>query len=755
VWAATSSGARWAGSPSWIEELPVDLDAPIDANLARNGAYTLLRDVRFRLGAHSVERYYRSVKKAVSQAGVEELGEIQIEYSPHYEQLLLHRAALIRDGQVLDQTRRALLRVLDSEDEQDRRVYSGRVTALLVLSDVREGDVIDVAFSLKGNNPVLGDRFAGHIRLGAETNVRRVHAEVKSAVSRAPLHWSVRGQAAPPTEKNADGQRVLTWDLNDEPGPPREDRVPNTFKRPAELELSEFADWSEVARWASELYPATKAPALEVKARELKAGNPDIESAALAALRFVQDEVRYLSISLGPNSVTPHAPASVLAQRFGDCKDKSYLLVELLRALGVRAYPALADSELRAHLRESLPSPFAFDHVVTAIDLGDKRYYVDPTWSHQGGSLASIAQANVGAVLVIAPDSTEAVAIPPAPEPREPPRDVRSEFKIGSNGEATLMVTTTFSGEEADDMRSGIAAKSAKDMSRSYLNFYAQAFPDLSAAAPLDIKDDRSKNVITIRESYKIPKFWRDGERRLTPDVIWNYLEAPEVTQREAPLALDHPVWVRERLLVSLPFAASGSSEDERYGDAAASVHQVVEFKGPEVVATQEYRSLADEVPIEALSRHLQFLSDARKNAGVELSEGESEQDAPAEAGKSREAGTVRRRRPMSLLLAPMGLGLLALVAFAARGARRRSGGVKSNVSEPNAAPESAASLEAARALFTRAPCACGASIAEDSVQFTKVRLGGQLLHAARADCGDCSQRRHAYFCLPEDVREA
>jgi hypothetical protein len=102
-----------------------------------------------------------------------------------------------------------------------------------------------------------------------------------------------------------------------------------------------------------------------------------------------------------------------------------------------------------------------------------------------------------------------------------------------------------------------------------------------------------------------------------------------------------------------------------------------------------------------------------------------------------------------------MGLGLLALVAFAARGARRRSGGVKSNVSEPNAAPESAASLEAARALFTRAPCACGASIAEDSVQFTKVRLGGQLLHAARADCGDCSQRRHAYFCLPEDVREA
>lgn len=746
--AAGSNGARWASSPAWVQDQSVDFAAPVDPDLTRYGAYTLLRDVRFRLGTHNVERYFRSVKKAVSQAGVAELGEIQIEYSPHYERLLLHRAALIRDGQVLDQTRRASLRLLDSEDEQDRGIYSGRVTALLVLSDVRPGDITDVAFSLVGNNPVLGEHFAGHIRLGAETNVRRVHVEVSSAASRPPLHWSVRGQAGPPSETQAGGLRVLTWELKDVPGPPREDRVPDTFTRPPELELSDFADWAEVVRWATELYPATKAASLDAKANELRAAAPDLQSAVLSALRFVQDDVRYLSISLGPHSVKPHTPSSVLAQRFGDCKDKSYLLVELLRALGVRAYPALADTEHRAHLRESLPSPFAFDHVVTAIDFEGKRYYADPTWSHQGGSLTRFTQADVGAALVIAPDSTDVVTLPPPPEPLEPPRSVLAEVLVGTKGEATLYVTTTFLGEEADEMRATIAAKAPSDMSRGYLNFYAQRFPDISASAPLEIKDNRSENVITIRESYKIPIFWRDGERRLTPDLIWNYLEAPDVTQREAPLGLDHPTWIRERLEVSLPFAPNASSSEQTFGDAAASLHQAVEFNGRQVIATQEYRSLAEEVPLDALSRHLQFLADARKNVGVDLSEPDaSEQPAPAENAKKTRTARARRG---SLLLAPMGLGLLALVAIVARSARKRRSAPKHTPDVPSV-PESASSLDAARAMFTRSPCTCGASISEGAVQFTKVRLGDRILHAARADCEACAVRRHAYFSLPDD----
>ena len=51
----------------------------------------------------------------------------------------------------------------------------------------------------------------------------------------------------------------------------------------------------------------------------------------LTALRMIQDNIRYASISTGPGSYRPHPSDLVLERNFGDCKDKSLLLVNLLR----------------------------------------------------------------------------------------------------------------------------------------------------------------------------------------------------------------------------------------------------------------------------------------------------------------------------------------------------------------------------------------------------------------------------------------
>lgn len=741
--AASPAGARWERSPAWVEELAVDTSADADPDAVRDGTYALLRDVRIRLERHSVERYYRSVTKAVNQAGVEGLGELQIEYAPQFEHVLLHRALVIRDGKVVNQSERAALRLIDAEDEQAQGIYNGRVSALLVLSDVRAGDVIDVSWSVLGNNEALGDRFATHLLLGGESGVRRVHVEVSSAPSRAPLHWSIRGTAPPPTESTTNGKRVLIWELADVPARPREDRVPATFVRPAQLALSEFASWAEVASWASELYPAVDAASLRAKARELRAAAPELDEAVLAAIRFVQDDVRYLSLSLGPHSLKPHAPATVLAQRFGDCKDKSYLLVELLRALGVKAYPALADTDLRIHLRESLPSPFAFDHVITAIDVGGRRYFVDPTWAHQGGSLSRLAAPDLGAVLVVASETSELATLPQPPTPNEPPRSVVQEVLVRDDGSASLNVTTTLAGADADEMRARLALRSASDLSRDYLNYYAQQFPEVSVAAPLQVKDERRDDVITIREGYSIPKFWRDGERRLVPDHIGDYVEPPDVTQREAPLALYHPVWIRERMEVSLPFVPGQRFVKESYGDEAATVQRVIDAHDHQIVATHEYRSLSDVVPREALSRHLEFLAQGRDTVGLEL----NERPAPRGAYHSRSALS-----PSKLVFAPLGIGLLAAIGFLVTVARR---GNRRRRSEPTESETwtcvPAVSLEAARADFTLERCECGSELSHADVQFTKVRLDGRTLHAARVDCRHCEHRRRGYFDLPDE----
>ena len=97
------------------------------------------------------------------------------------------------------------------------------------------------------------------------------------------------------------------------------------------------------------------------------------------ALRFVQSDIRYVSISIGTNSHRPYAPAVVLHRRYGDCKDKSALLVTILRDLGINAKPVLVSVSYRKGFGDWLPSPKLFDHAIVRVELDGRQYWLDPT----------------------------------------------------------------------------------------------------------------------------------------------------------------------------------------------------------------------------------------------------------------------------------------------------------------------------------------------------------------------------------------
>lgn len=753
--AQSRAAAQWAPKPAWVADLVADVSAPTDRDAVRDGIYSLLLDTRIRLAKSSVERYVRHVDLAVNQAGVATLGEVQIEFSAHYQRLLLHRAAVIREGRTIDQSKLASLRMLEQEPNSADRVYSGSTTALLVLKDVRPGDVVDVSYTLSGANPILDGRYAGHLRLGADAPARRVHAEITSSAERPALHWRVRGAAPPPREVPIDGQRALTWDVQDVQPRPQEDRIPADFAAPAELELSEFADWNEVAKWAAKLYPLASDPSLTAKASELRSAVPNLDGAVLRALRFVQDDVRYLSISLGPHSVKPHPPRAIYEQRFGDCKDKSYLLVELLRALGVEAHVALADTDLLGHLRESLPSPFAFNHAIAAIFLNHKRYYVDPTWSFQGGSLETLAPLDLGAVLVVDPTSTGLSDVP-APPPSEPTISTQSDYDVLASGSATLSVTTTYRAEKADEQRARLGSRSEADFSHDYLNFYEKSFPDLTLGKPLQIQDDRDADVLTTVETYAIPAFWRNGERGLVPDLIWEYLVAPRSQRRETPLYVANRVWIRELQRFSLPFSQERQVSEQTFEDPAARVTRSVRYDGSLVTASHEYRSFSDAVPLSGLAHHLQFLSDARKEVGIDLAYREADSEPRAADATVAGGGAEKNWWPITLpVIGAFALGMALLRAGNRRSQSRRFQRLKegSRGDSPQN-PRPAHSLSDALDDFTLDACRCGAGLPRDVVEITELSFQSRALHAARAQCPACGSLRRTYFELSELERD-
>src|SRR5690606_17618746 len=76
-----------------------------------------------------------------------------------YQTLTLHELYVIRDGKPIDRLDISKFQLLATEGELSRFIYNGTYSAYLLLEDLRKDDKIVVSYSLKGFNPVFGNRF--------------------------------------------------------------------------------------------------------------------------------------------------------------------------------------------------------------------------------------------------------------------------------------------------------------------------------------------------------------------------------------------------------------------------------------------------------------------------------------------------------------------------------------------------------------------------------------------------------------------
>ena len=116
---------------------------------------------------------------------------------------------------------------------------------------------------------------------------------------------------------------------------------------------------------------------LQARASEITKDAKTPEDQARAIYNYVSTRTRYVGIDFGIGRYQPHTAAEVLANNYGDCKDKDTLLEALLRAKGFHTAPALIGVGLTPI--EAVPSPAVFNHVITTIEQPGGRIWLDST----------------------------------------------------------------------------------------------------------------------------------------------------------------------------------------------------------------------------------------------------------------------------------------------------------------------------------------------------------------------------------------
>jgi transglutaminase-like putative cysteine protease len=152
------------------------------------------------------------------------------------------------------------------------------------------------------------------------------------------------------------------------------------------LAFSTFQNWDAVGRQTYLLADPKSEPTAEVNklADEITRGIGDRRQQAAAIYDWVAKNIRYFQVVLGQGGWEPHDSASILASRYGDCKDHTTLMRALLRAKGIDSEFVLI-SQARIYKPYALPMT-GFDHMI--IHMPEFDLYSDPTEST--GSLEAL-----------------------------------------------------------------------------------------------------------------------------------------------------------------------------------------------------------------------------------------------------------------------------------------------------------------------------------------------------------------------------
>ncbi|OFX01046.1 MAG: hypothetical protein A3E78_14045 [Alphaproteobacteria bacterium RIFCSPHIGHO2_12_FULL_63_12] len=530
--------------PSWVEPVVAPPADESDAAKAENGVYYLLFDTQVRIEKDFYTHYSRIVRKVTDRAGLEEAGRLDFEFDPTEDEFSIHTVRVFRDGVTVAEIDASAFKVIQRETELDDGITDGDLTAVAELPDIRVGDIIDYEVSWLFRSQIWPGEFFSNFSTQWSVPLGRLHWKALTSIEK-PLTVRRRGDAPALEARNtAEG---LVYELSlDKPEIVRgEDAVPETFATWGEISVSTLKDWRSVVETLMPVYDPQARLSPELAARIVpSAGSP--EDRITRAVRYVQDEIRYVADESGVGSHRPRDPATVVMRGWGDCKDKALLLVAILREMGVQSDVALTDNDEGRALPQMAPSPFSFDHAIAIIFHNGEHYWIDATNTHQGGVFPAIAAPAYGFGLPVRKDVTDLWPI-------ETKSADSPEFKISEGFDfaarntdgISLAVKSEFHGRRADGIRQTLATESRDSLSKKYLDYYGGLYDGIVPVADLAVSDDRDKNIIIIDEKYRLPSSAFTDELKsefpIQADAIRNAVASFTLAARRAPISLPYP----------------------------------------------------------------------------------------------------------------------------------------------------------------------------------------------------------------------
>jgi len=391
----------FVGDPQAVYQAAKETTGPRDT-----GAYIIDLEMNIRVeDSGKMHWTQRSLTRVVDDRGVRQFGMLMVPWVDWRQDRPRIKARVItRDGRAHD---------LEAGTIVDGTLSHGGGNQLLTdtkalsaaLPMLQPDSVIEAEMALDDKASLFpGGQFVRY-PLTQSTPILHYRVTVETPPD-SPFHATASGlQGAKRTEAQTAELRTVVFEGGSVPAPHPLSMLPPDEHVFPTISISSGVTWRNLSAWYSRIVDDRAGPLV---AREIAPS--DALARINAILAEIQLSVRYTGLELGAGAYMPRAPEETLKRGFGDCKDKSVLLIQRLRAAGIPAFLALLTPYPAPDVDPDLPGIEGFSHAIVYVPA-EHPLWIDPTAEYTPATrLPFMDQGRL--TLVASPQATQLIRTP-------------------------------------------------------------------------------------------------------------------------------------------------------------------------------------------------------------------------------------------------------------------------------------------------------------------------------------------------------
>ena len=307
--------------------------------------------------------------------------------------------------------------------------------------------------------------------------------------------------------------------------------------------------------------------------------------------KWVQQHIRYVAFEDGIEGFRPRQAADVCGKRYGDCKDMSSIITQMLRIANLKSYYTWIGSRALPYDYTDLHLPLVDDHMISTAFINNEWVFLDAT---DPNAIYGVPPSHIqGKEALISMNEKEykVIRVPVA----EPAYNLilDSTFINLSDKGIKGYESVYYNGYSGNDVYNALLYRDAseeKDYVKSRMGKASNKF--ILGDYKIN-KIDQSQNLVNITAQYEIPDYGKKVGNELYINLnLEKLLEGQliDTAKRKVPRKIDYKYQIRQYHILEIPagYKSTYIPQDFTFENNAFRLKISYELKNNAIIAYQE-----------------------------------------------------------------------------------------------------------------------------------------------------------------------